>query len=111
MSGPGGVPQHACGHIVSCIVAAGLIISNNSLCSDLARQLFDNYLFPDLSLPSNDTIEPQVPVMHSQTRQEMYNVIRILCRGNENYLSMVECLEDIIPEGMTLARFTVLRLC
>lgn len=38
--------------------------------------------------------------MHGQTRQELYSVLKILCRRNENYLKMVESLEDSIPRGL-----------
>ncbi|KAA8652357.1 putative ubiquitin C-terminal hydrolase [Aspergillus tanneri] len=68
---------------------------------DLTENLFDKYLFPDLSAPSSDTIVPQIPVLHSQTRQELYTVISLLCKYNANYSKVVERLDDIIPQGYT----------
>ncbi|OJJ67421.1 hypothetical protein ASPBRDRAFT_341882 [Aspergillus brasiliensis CBS 101740] len=69
---------------------------------DLAESLFDQYLFPDLSSTSTDLIVPQVPVMHTQTRQELYSILCQLCRLDENnYSTIVERLEDIIPLDYT----------
>lgn len=66
---------------------------------DLASNLFDRYLFPDLSLPSDEEIVPQVPVLHNRTRMEMYNILTMLIEDEKNYLSVVDNLEDLIPKG------------
>lgn len=68
---------------------------------DLTESLFDKYLFPDFSEPSSDLIVPRVPVMHNQTRQELYNILILLCKFDDNYSKIVERLEDIIPEGLS----------
>ncbi|KAI2935085.1 hypothetical protein CBS147320_819 [Aspergillus niger] len=69
---------------------------------DLAESLFDQYLFPDLSSSSTDLIVPQVPVMHTQTRQELYGILCQLCRLDvNNYSTIVERLEDLIPLDYT----------
>ncbi|PWY93275.1 ubiquitin C-terminal hydrolase [Aspergillus sclerotioniger CBS 115572] len=65
--------------------------------SDLAESLFDQYLFPDLSLSSTAVVAPQIPVMHGQTRQELYSILCQLCRVDEDYSKIVERLEEIIP--------------
>ncbi|KAL6232934.1 hypothetical protein BDW75DRAFT_216372 [Aspergillus navahoensis] len=68
---------------------------------DLTVQLFDTYLFPDLSMPSHDFIVPQIPVMHTQTRQELYTVIGLLSKYGDNYNQLITRLEDIIPQDHT----------
>lgn len=70
---------------------------------DLIEKLFNNYLFPDLSMESSNPISPQVPIMHSQTRQELYNILLLLCKHDDNYPKIVELLEDIIPQDYTYA--------
>ncbi|KKK18163.1 hypothetical protein ARAM_004521 [Aspergillus rambellii] len=68
---------------------------------DLAESLFDTYLFPDLSMPSSEVLVPQTPVMHTQTRQELYAILGLLSRHDENYSQLIERLEDIIPQDYT----------
>ncbi|RAK81654.1 putative ubiquitin C-terminal hydrolase [Aspergillus fijiensis CBS 313.89] len=68
---------------------------------DLAEQLFDKYLFPDLSLPSDDPIVPQIPVMHTQTRQELYSILCQLSEIDSNYSKLVDRLLDVIPLDYT----------
>lgn len=45
-------------------------------------------------------MEPKIPVMHTQTRQEIYKVLLLLCEDGTNYENMLELLEDVIPRGM-----------
>ncbi|BDD63108.1 hypothetical protein MAP00_008050 [Monascus purpureus] len=68
---------------------------------DLAESLFNNYLFPDLSMPSDSPMAPQVPVMNTQIRQELYAILILLCKYDENYSKMVSFLEDLIPQDYT----------
>ncbi|KAL4807372.1 hypothetical protein BDV18DRAFT_116297 [Aspergillus unguis] len=68
---------------------------------DITEQLFDNYLFPDLSMESDEPITPLIPVMHSQTRQELYAILSLLSKYDDNYLRLVKRLEDIIPQDHT----------
>lgn len=68
---------------------------------NLTEQLFDNYLFPDLSMPSSELIAPQIPVMHTQTRQELYAIVSLLSKYGDNYTQLVGRLEDIIPQDHT----------
>lgn len=70
-------------------------------------QLFDSYLFPESSVPSSHPIVARVPVMHEQTRQELYAVLCLLCKRNDNYLQMVERLDNITLQGPTIT----LRFC
>ncbi|KAL2848825.1 hypothetical protein BJY01DRAFT_211397 [Aspergillus pseudoustus] len=68
---------------------------------NLVEQIFDRYLFPDLShQPSSpsELLEPQIPVMHAQTRQELFTMAGLLSHDDNNYAQLVERLEDIIPE-------------
>lgn len=67
---------------------------------DLTEKLFDRYLFPDLSMPSDEAIVPRIPVMHNQTRIELYNILTLLVKDDRNYFKVVDHLEDIIPQGM-----------
>lgn len=70
---------------------------------DLMEKLFNTYLFPDLSVESSSPITPQVPVMHTQTRQELYDILLLLCKHDDNYPRIIELLEDIIPQDYTYA--------
>lgn len=74
---------------------------------DLASKLFDRYLFPDLSLPSDEEIVPRVPILHNRTRMEMYNILTMLIEDEKNYLSVVDNLEDLIPKGLNPFLITV----
>src|SRR5436190_1991008 len=68
------------------------------------ERLFTTYLFPDLSeCPGNQVIQPSIPVMHNFTRQEIYNVLILLCEDRANCGKMLELLEDVIPQSMTRA--------
>lgn len=72
---------------------------------DLTEKLFDRYLFPDLSMPSEmATIVPRVPVMHNQTRIELYKILTLLIKDDRNYLKVVDHLEDIIPQDYTYSQ-------
>lgn len=66
---------------------------------DLTEKLFDRHLFPDLSMPSDEPIVPRVPVLHNQTRIELYNILTLLIKDDRNYVTVVNNLEDIIPQG------------
>ncbi|KAF7115388.1 hypothetical protein CNMCM5793_002204 [Aspergillus hiratsukae] len=68
---------------------------------DLAEKLLDNYLFPNLSEESDSRIVPQIPVMHTQTRQELYGILSLLCKYPEDYCTVVECVKDLIPTDYT----------
>ncbi|KAE8407660.1 hypothetical protein BDV37DRAFT_5930 [Aspergillus pseudonomiae] len=69
---------------------------------DLAESLFDKYLFPDLSESTSlVAITPQTPVMHASSRQELYSILNLLCKYDENYAKVVERLSDLIPEDYT----------
>ncbi|KAE8383353.1 hypothetical protein BDV26DRAFT_137686 [Aspergillus bertholletiae] len=69
---------------------------------DLAESLFDKYLFPDLSESTSlVAITPQTPVMHTSSRQELYSILNLLCKYDDNYAKIVERLSDLIPEDYT----------
>jgi ubiquitin carboxyl-terminal hydrolase 34 len=69
------------------------------LYSDLAEKLIENYLFPNLSEESDNLIVPQIPVMHTQTRQELYGILSLLCKYSEDYCTVVDCVKELIPGG------------
>ncbi|KAL4968635.1 putative ubiquitin C-terminal hydrolase [Aspergillus stella-maris] len=80
------------------------IASSSNIALDtfnLTGKLFDTYLFPDLSQPSSELITPQVPVMHTQTRQELYGIVGLLSKYDDNYAQLLFRLEDIIPQDNT----------
>ncbi|RHZ67719.1 putative ubiquitin C-terminal hydrolase [Aspergillus thermomutatus] len=68
---------------------------------DLAEKLFDNYLFPNLSEESDSLIVPQIPVMHTQTRQELYGILSLLCKYTEDYCTVVDSVKELIPRDYT----------
>ena len=50
-------------------------------------------------MPSHDSLVPQIPVMHTQTRQELYTIVGLLSKYGDNYNQLITRLEDIIPQG------------
>ncbi|KAL3457508.1 hypothetical protein BJX64DRAFT_268792 [Aspergillus heterothallicus] len=71
---------------------------------NLVEQIFDKYLFPDLSPEAespSELLTPRIPVMHAQTRQELYHMARLLSHDDNNYDHLIARLEDIIPEDQT----------
>ncbi|KAK2762638.1 hypothetical protein FQN54_000811 [Arachnomyces sp. PD_36] len=73
--------------------------------SGLMEKLFATFLFPDLSEISYDQpIDPKIPVMHTQTRQEIYKILLLLCEDKANYETILELLGDVIPRG-TFCRY------
>ena len=70
---------------------------------DLADNLWDRYLFPDLSASSPNPIVPQVPVMHAQTRQVLYEVLITLSKRDLTYSKIVDRLDDLILRDEALS--------
>lgn len=69
--------------------------------SDLAERILNSYLFPDLSPETDGPIVPQIPIMHTDTRQKLYNIVNLLCkRSDVTYSRVMEVLEDVVPRGM-----------
>ncbi|KAH3559095.1 hypothetical protein KXW20_006175 [Aspergillus fumigatus] len=76
--------------------------SNTTIDSfDLAEKLIDNYLFPNLSEESDNLIVPQIPVMHAQTRQELYGILSLLCKNSDDYCTVLDCVKELIPADYT----------
>lgn len=74
-----------------------------TITSALIERLVNNYLFPDLSEPSDtEVIVPRIPVMHQETRQELYNILSLLCNNEQNFAKIVDLMSDLIPYGKTL---------
>ncbi|PGH13416.1 hypothetical protein AJ79_03695 [Helicocarpus griseus UAMH5409] len=70
--------------------------------SNLMERLFSTYLFPDLSEGSDtEVVQPKTPVMHTATRQELYNIILRLCEKHSNCEKMLALLDDVIPQDYT----------
>ena len=66
----------------------------------LVIELFTTYLFPDLSEEvGNEPIQPNIPVMHSGTRRELYQVLGMLCENPVNCRVLLENMEVDIPAG------------
>ncbi|KAJ5777163.1 hypothetical protein N7520_000409 [Penicillium odoratum] len=70
--------------------------------SDLPEKILNTYLFPDLSDIVDSPITPRIPVMHTLTRQKLYNVINLLCnRTDENLHRTMRELEDVVPRDVS----------
>lgn len=68
--------------------------------SVLIDSLVNNYLFPDLSEPSDtEIIKPRIPVMNEETREELYKILFLLARQEENFGRIVGLMNDLIPRG------------
>lgn len=70
-----------------------------------------NYLFPDLSPETENLMTPQVPVLHTLTRQKFYSIVNLLCKHNDvNLAQVMDQLEDIIPRGLLTHCLLYLRI-
>jgi ubiquitin carboxyl-terminal hydrolase 34 len=68
---------------------------------DFIESMINNYLFPDLSEPSDtEIIIPRIPIMHEETREELYHILVLLCKQVDNYAKVVDLMSDLIPHGM-----------
>lgn len=45
-------------------------------------------------------ITPKVPIMHEETREELYRILGLLCKHVDNYAKVIELVSDLIPQGM-----------
>jgi ubiquitin carboxyl-terminal hydrolase 34 len=71
-------------------------------CSDLAEQIISKYLFPELANENDEVIVPRTPHMHTETRQKLYSIIRLLCkRSDDNVVRIMQHLEGVIPRGLS----------
>ncbi|KAJ5368932.1 uncharacterized protein N7496_008692 [Penicillium cataractarum] len=65
---------------------------------DLAEQIISKYLFPELANENDEVIVPRTPHMHTETRQKLYSIIRLLCkRSDGNVARIMQHLEGVIP--------------
>ncbi|KAJ5668957.1 hypothetical protein N7462_010027 [Penicillium macrosclerotiorum] len=68
----------------------------------LAEKILGIYLFPDLSPETNGPITPQIPVIHNPTRQRLYNIVKLLCKQNDdNVTQVMEILEQVVPRDVS----------
>lgn len=75
---------------------------------DLIESVINNYLFPDLSEPSDtDIITPRIPIMHEETREELYHILVLLCKQVDNYSKVVDLMSDLIPHGTSSILFQI----
>lgn len=75
---------------------------SNSYDSDLAERILSNYLFPDLSPETAEPINPQMAVLHNETRQKLYNIVNLLCKGSDSNLHQaMDQLRDLVVRGMS----------
>lgn len=73
---------------------------------DLIESVINNYLFPDLSEPSDaEIITPRIPIMHEETREELYHILVLLCKQVENFAKVIDLMSDIIPHGTSSMSF------
>ncbi|CAG8135950.1 unnamed protein product [Penicillium salamii] len=64
----------------------------------IAEQLLNKYLFPDFIPETGDHNDLQTPIMHTYTRQRLYNVVTLLCeQSDETYGRILELLDSTVP--------------
>ncbi|CAG7920692.1 unnamed protein product [Penicillium olsonii] len=88
-----------CGLLELCLDLA--IIAKVPLDSDhIVEQLLKKYLFPDFIPDTGNYTDLQTPIMHSFTRQQLYNVVTLLCeQSDKSYGRTLELLDTIVPRG------------
>ncbi|KAF7719522.1 Ubiquitin carboxyl-terminal hydrolase [Penicillium ucsense] len=65
---------------------------------DIAEPIMGKYLLPELANETDDVIVPRTPLMHTETRQKLYNIIGLLCKQNvENIARTMQYLDGLIP--------------
>lgn len=89
-------------HLLQYVVGLGWQLTW-CLFSNLMEDIFTSFLFPNLSAENEDgVINPTSPLMHSVTRQELYNVLMLLCEDSTNFRHMLDLLDETIPYGSYL---------
>ncbi|KAJ5542931.1 hypothetical protein N7535_005353 [Penicillium sp. DV-2018c] len=74
--------------------AAGVMLDTRNM----AEEIFNQYLFPDLSPETAEHAVPKVPVMHSNTRSSLYNVVGLLCKqSDDTYYQVLEMVNTNVP--------------
>ncbi|KAJ5310627.1 uncharacterized protein N7443_003088 [Penicillium atrosanguineum] len=69
---------------------------------DLAEHILGIYLFPDLSPDIENLTAPQLPVLHSPTRQKLYSIVGLLCKRNDvNLAQVIDMLEPVVPRDVS----------
>ncbi|KAJ5151117.1 uncharacterized protein N7482_010369 [Penicillium canariense] len=67
---------------------------------DLAEQVWNNYLFPELAPDTEEVIVPRIPLMHTVTREKLYNIVKLLCKRSDNNVARVmQQLEGVVPRA------------
>lgn len=75
---------------------------SNQRYRNVAEQLLNKYLFPDFLPDTGDQTDPRIPMMHTYTRQSLYNVVALLCQqSDETYGRIMELLDTTVPRGLT----------
>ncbi|KAJ5117180.1 hypothetical protein N7526_011289 [Penicillium atrosanguineum] len=69
---------------------------------DLAEHILGIYLFPDLSPDIENLTAPQLPVLHSPTRQKLYSIVGLLCKRNDVNLAQVIDMLEPVPTDTSL---------
>ena len=74
---------------------------NIDMCrDDLTESLFRAHLFPEISnFNGSALIKPQVPTLHSKTRQELYSIISALSNDMIGYERLLKLVRDLLPQG------------
>ncbi|OGE53350.1 hypothetical protein PENARI_c008G00898 [Penicillium arizonense] len=69
---------------------------------DIAEQILQKYLFPDLSPESTTQQDARTPVMNTNTRRTLYSVVSLLCKqSDETYFRVLEILNTTVPRDVT----------
>lgn len=91
-----------CTFLAKSFMALSADLSSYPHYSDLAEQIISKYLFPELANENDETIVPRTPHMHTETRQKLYSIIRLLCkRSDDNVVRIMQHLEGVIPRGLS----------
>lgn len=74
--------------------------------TDMLRHLMDNLfttlLFPpgsETRMDSSPRCSVQLPVLDSQARKEVYEIVLALCEDIESYRRLLELVEALLPSG------------
>ncbi|KAJ5143206.1 Protein of unknown function DUF3517, partial [Penicillium bovifimosum] len=78
--------------------AAGVTLDTRNI----AVEIFNQYLFPDLSPETAEHADPKIPVMHSNTRSSLYSVVGLLCKqSDDTYCQVLEMVNTNVPRDST----------
>ena len=65
----------------------------------LAESLLSTFLFPPLSASKSPEVQSRIPVLKESIRDDLYNLVLMLSKGQDGFDMIVGNLEDIVPKG------------